>query len=132
MFKRNWLAIFFIVAIVASFFFTERESRQRDDAQAQQLVAGCIRGAERIAYNAAFQYDAADTREATGDLAVAERYRAEADGQVRTMARPDHLVSLQAMTRVVFQRDAHGRVTKAALTPEARALQVAGCEKAFG
>lgn len=119
-----------LVAIVASFVLGNKESADRDRAQAKQLVLGCERTSKRAAYLAASNYDVARARVARGEPAEARKAAALGDGVIWTIPVPKGVTPTPALAAVTYTKDGGGR-TVAQLTPEALRLQAKGCEAAF-
>lgn len=141
--RNNWVAIVFIFAVVASFVVGQQESKQRDEAQRTQLVAGCSRTSERSVLDAAYKQKTSDVRRAAGtpkDIVAADEYQKFSLGgvdliplpaEVREAMASGELHPQDALIRAVVESTNAAGDPIYRLTPEARAVVKQGCVEAY-
>ena len=128
--KREWLAVVIVVGVVLGLYFAIIGGAQRDRNDRDATVAGCIRGSERTALDAAFQLEASKARRDDGNDSRADYYEGIADGMLLTIPAPS--AELRGSRVLMEVRKVHvaGR-ERYVLTPQAKRLHMAGCERAY-
>lgn len=129
--RHNWLVILFLAAIIVSFAVTVSDSRSRDDKTRATLVEGCTRTSGRTALDAAYKYRTAEARRSTGDEDIARDYDAFAQGQLDLIPAPKGFEGNKALADVEPVYDKAGKLVKYKVSPAARELHVAGCERIY-
>lgn len=128
--KREWLTVLIAVGILFSLYVIVVSGSKRDEKDRAASIAGCMRGSERTALEAAFQFNAAQARRADGNADRAAYYEGIADGMLLTIPAPspdfrgNHLL-MEVKKVHVLGRDRY------VLTNYARNLHREGCTKAY-
>lgn len=127
--RQHFMALVVLVAIVVSFFVAQHDSIERDKAQSDALVAGCVQSGTGRALLSAWQSDAADARRAEGDVEVANDYVAYANATAASLAIAKLIDDPKRATQAVKVHTENG--PQFVLTQEAAALVARGCEAQY-
>lgn len=144
-FRKNWVAIVFLVAVVGSYFGGRQDSINRDRAQSKQLITGCERSTERGVLLAAYQQTTSDVRRAAGtpkDIVAADRYQMFALGNIEQLQLPRGLIikvhtdtnlsTGQALIQSVVPGVNEAGEDIYRLRPAAKVVVHQGCVEAYG
>lgn len=141
--RDNWFAAVFLAAIVISFVVSTHQTRMQDRAQAEQVIAGCLRQAERAVLLSAYQQQTANVRRAAGtsrDLAAAKEYQRFALGNLALIPIPGEVRDAMRKGRIDMPSSLFEAVEPAqnlagdeiyALRPEAEEILHRGCREAY-
>lgn len=122
---QNWIAIVFVIAVIASYAIQRDERVTADKQQKAAAVAGCVRASVRPALGAAFDLQAAVARSADGNSSIARAYQKLANGLIATIPAPAGFAGSPLLAEIYYTND------EARLTARARRLQRQGCEEAY-
>lgn len=130
--KHNGWALVILLAIVASFVVSDRESAHRNNVQQATIIANCLSTSARTAISANGWHQLAlrvARRGNPGDATSAETYQATAESLIDQIPAPHGFRGDPGLAEVRRALDSKARV-KFVLTQFALDLQKRGCEDA--
>jgi hypothetical protein len=131
---QNIVLVVFLIAVVGSFVISNKESASRDNEQRAQLITGCSRTSARTAFNAIGQFALAERvgrRNNPGDQKSSELYAAVGNGLLESIPLPDGMKMGDPAIYEAKLVVSMGKKPTFHLSDSAKALQKAGCAKAY-
>lgn len=128
--RDNWIAVVFILAVIASFVVNQRQSVNADNRQTANVVEGCVSNSVRTAIGAQGWMRLSERvaeRNNRGDQVSAGRYAAVAGGMIAQIAAPPGYEGSHILAEVQERRDASGHI-KIVVTNRAAKLHREGCK----
>lgn len=131
--RDNWIALVFIIAVVASFVVNRQESLDRDRKSVAAQVQGCVSNSARTAVGAQGWLRLSDRvreRGNPGDSRSADTYAATAGGMIAEIVAPKGYEGSPTLVEVVEVKNDYGKLI---IRPTARAkdLHRLGCEDRY-